>query len=420
MKRLWLIFILICGTVYGKPLSLAELIDTALKNNPETAKAWGAVKHAQAALGLAQSANYPSLDAQGTFMHGREVKFPNGPDTIFTDYGGELSLSYLLFDFGERSASIQAMKESLKAANWGADFTLQQVIFKVCSTYYEYLSAVDLLKEKESTLKDYQTILEAAEELHKAGLRSLSDLSMSKAEIAQVQMEVAQQRASVAVTYGQLLTALGMPVELKIEVETNPDGVIRPVFSEKMEDLIAFANSRRADLMAKRARLAEMEQDVKRAKRAPLPKLNLVGQTGWLQYAKHKGSGYNYNAGVTLGFPIFKGFEYTYRKRLALANVEITTAELRELQEDVALEVLSFSELVKAACDMLKWSDEYLEESTKTYEGTLDRYKAGLQNIFDLIQTQRILADARIKRTQAKTQWLVSLAQLAFATGTIR
>jgi len=68
----------------------------------------------------------------------------------------------------------------------------------------------------------------------------------------------------------------------------------------------------------------------------------------------------------------------------------------------------------------LKWSDEYLEESTKTYEGTLDRYKAGLQNIFDLIQTQRVLADARIKRTQAKTQWLVSLAQLAFATGTIR
>jgi outer membrane protein len=420
MKRFWVLFLLICGTVYAKPLSLAELIDTALKNNPETTKAWGSVKHAQAALGVAQSANYPSLDAQGTFMHGREVKYPNGPDIIFTDYGGELSLSYLLFDFGERSATIQSMKESLKAANWGADFTIQQVIFKVCSAYYEYLSAVDLLLEKESTLKDYQTILEAAEELHKAGLRSRSDLSMSKAEIAQVQMDVTQQRAAVAVAYGQLLTALGMPVDMKIEVETNPEGIVRPIFSEKMNDLIAFANSRRSDLTAKRARLAEMEQEVKRASRAPLPKLNLVGQAGWLQYAKHKGSGYNYNTGLILGFPIFKGFEYSYRKRLALANVEITTAELRELQEDIALEVLSFSESVKAACDILKWSDEYLEESTKTYEGTLEGYKAGLQNIFDLIQTQRVLADARIKRTQARTQWLVSLAQLAFATGTIR
>jgi outer membrane protein len=172
--------------------------------------------------------------------------------------------------------------------------------------------------------------------------------------------------------------------------------------------------------MAKRARLAEMEQDVKRASRAPLPKLSVVGQGGWLQYAKHKNSGYNYNAGLALGVPIFKGFEYSYRKRLALANMEITSAELRELQEEIALEVLSYSESVKAACEMLKWSDDYVEESTNSYEGALEGYKAGLQNIFDLLQTQRILADARIKRTQAKTQWLVSLAQLAFATGTIR
>ena len=420
MKKIGLIFIFICVSVYGKPLSLAELIDLGLKNNPETAKAWGAVSQAQAALGVTKSANYPSMDVQGTLMHGREVKFPNGPDIIYTNYGAELSLSYLLYDFGERSASIEAMKESLKAANWGADFTIQQVVFKVCSTYYEYLNAKDLLQEKESTLQDYQTILKAAEDLHKAGLRSGADFTLSKAEIAQVKIDVARERARVAISYGKLLTALGLSVETDIEVAGNPQALVKPIFSEKIGDLIAFANSQRADLMAKKSRLAEMEQEVKRAKRAPLPKLNLLGQAGWLQYAKHQGSGYNYNAGLSLGFPIFKGFEYSYRKRLAMANVDITAAELRELQEEVALEVLSYSESVKAASDMLKWSDEYLDESMKTYKGALEYYKAGVQNIFDLIQTQKVLADARIKKTMAKTEWLVSLAQLAFATGTIR
>lgn len=422
MQRVLLILLMsfFCVPMWGNPLALSELIDMALKNNPETAKAWGAAKHAQAALGVGKSPYYPSLDAQGTLMHGREVKFPNGPEIIYTDYGGELSLSYLLYDFGERSASVQALKEALTAANWAADFTMQQVISNVCSNYYQYLNAVDLLRVKESTLKDYQGTLDAATEMHKVGLRSLPDLSLSKAEIAQLQMDVARQKAQVAISYGQLLTTLSVSLDTQIEVEENPTAISRPIFSEKLDDLIAMAKKQRSDLLAKAARLAEMEKDVKKASRAPLPKLRFVSQGGYLQYAKHKQSGYNYNVGLALEAPLFRGFEFFYRKRLAMANVDITAAELKELQLAVALEVLQYSEDVKAAREALEWSERYLEESTKTYEGVLEGYKAGLQNIFDLVQSQRILADARIRKTQARTEWLVSLAQLAFATGTIR
>jgi outer membrane protein TolC len=72
---------------------------------------------------------------------------------------------------------------------------------------------------------------------------------------------------------------------------------------------------------------------------------------------------------------------------------------------------------VKAAEEALEWSDLFLSESTQSYEGSMESYRAGLQSIFNLIQAQRNLADARIKQAQAKTQWLISLAELAFATG---
>jgi len=400
-------------------LSLAELIDTALKNNPETEKAWANVKRAQAALGVAKSSNYPSVDATGTSMHGREVKFPNGPNTIYTNYGGELSLSYLLLDCGERNAAIEAMKEALKAARWESDFAIQRVIYKVCAHYYEYLHADELLKMKESTLIDFKTMFEAADELYKAGLRCMTDLNMSKAEVAQAHMDVAQEKARVAIAYGKLLTSLGLPIEMVIHVQTNPDGMKTSLFSEGTSKLIAMAEGQRADLLAKKAALSEMKQRVKRASRAPLPKLRAVGQGGWLEYTKHQGSGYNYNVGLALDIPIFKGFEYSYNKRLALANQEITAAELRDLREAIAQEVLTYSELVKAAEESLKWSSEYMSEACKSFDGTLESYKAGLQNVFDLIQSQRSLADARIKKAQARTQWLVSLAELAFATGSI-
>jgi outer membrane protein len=169
--------------------------------------------------------------------------------------------------------------------------------------------------------------------------------------------------------------------------------------------------------LAKKAELSARHERVKEAKRAPWPKLRALGQGGWLEYTKHQGSGYNYGTGISLEIPLFRGFEYTYKKRLALAEEEGTAAELRELQESIALDVLTYKESVKAAQEAFMWSGAYLEDAAKSYDCSLENYKAGLHNIFDLIQSQTYLDDARIKRARAKTQWLVSLAELAFAIG---
>src|SRR5580692_4903981 len=111
---LLLAFLFFCMPCRAERLSLAELIDLALKNNPETEKVWWNAKRAQAALGIAKSDYYPKLNGQAAATHGREVKFPTGPNTTYTYFSGELSLNYLLLDFGERSATISAAKEALK------------------------------------------------------------------------------------------------------------------------------------------------------------------------------------------------------------------------------------------------------------------------------------------------------------------
>ncbi|MBS0604163.1 MAG: TolC family protein [Verrucomicrobia bacterium] len=412
-----LVPVLSCGLLNSEELSLAELIDIGLKNNPETEKVWSNVKRAQAVVGMAKSKEYPHLDAQGSVTHAREVKFPNGPDTTFTSYGGELNLNYLLCDFGENRAAVRAAKENLKAARWGADFTLQKVISEVASSYYELLNARELLDTRESSLEDAKMILASAQELRDAGLRSENDFITAKAAVSEIMMNLAQQKAAAAIAYGKLLATLGLPVDSDLDVLTKPEGIQNPLFEEGIEALLAAAQAQRADLMAKQAELASMNARVDRARRAPLPKLRGIGQGGWLEYGKHQGNGYNYSAGLALDVPLFKGFEYTYQKRHALADAEISAAELKELQNAISLEVLSFSERVKAASEAMHYSEEFFADSFKSYESSLESYKAGLINIFDLLLTQRHLADARNRRAMARTEWLVSLSQLAFATG---
>lgn len=422
MKFYRLIFLipLVCFTALSSDeFSLAELFDIALKNNPETEKVWSNVKRAQASVGMAKSNYYPHLNAHGSVTHAREVKFPTADETTYTSYGGELNLNYLLYDFGETSAAVRATKEGLKSAQWWADFAIQKVISEVAAHYYEFLNAKELLDTKESSLKDAHTILGAADEMRCAGLRSEHDFITAKAAVSEIKMNLAQQKAATAIAYGKLLTTLGLPIDTKLEVQTRAEAMKHPSLSQEMPALIAAAEGQRADLMAQQALLADMNARVTRAKRAQLPKLRALGQAGWLQYDKHKGDSYNFSAGASLDIPLFKGFEYTYQKRHALADADATAAELKELHNAIALEVLTYSESAKAAKETMECSEDYFADAMRAYDSSIEGYKAGLINIFDLLQAQRYLSDARNRKAQARTQWLVSLSQLAFATGSI-
>jgi outer membrane protein TolC len=407
------------STISPHPLTLAELLDLALKNNPETEKVWANVRRAQGTLGVAKSPAYPHLNAQGKLTHGREVKYVNGPDTTFTSYSGELNLNYLLCDFGETRAAVRAAKEALSASKWWADFSLQKVMAAVASDYYELLSARELLESKESSTKDVEMILEAAGEMRTAGLRSENDYITARAAVSSSRILLTQARAADATAYARLMTSLGMPVGTQLDVKTKPEGLQNPLFKEGIATLLSQAEEQRADLMARRAGLAGMKEQVVRSSRAALPKLKATGQGGWLEYGRRQGNGYNYSVGMVLDVPLFKGFEYTFQKKQALADVDISAAELKNLQNEIALEVVKYSETVKASSEAMQYSEEFFADALTSYENSLESYKAGLINIFDLLQAQQHLADARNKKVQAGTAWLVSLSQLAFATGSI-
>ncbi len=174
-------------------------------------------KRAQAQVGVAKSDEYPHFSAQGVVNHAREVKFPNGPNTVYTNYGAELNLNYLLFDFGETRAAVRATKEALKMAKWGSDFAMQKIMAEVASHYYEYLSAFELVESACSSLRDAEIIMDAAGELCDAGLRAANDFITAKAAVAEIQINVVRQKAALAIAYGKLINALGLPIDTQLE-----------------------------------------------------------------------------------------------------------------------------------------------------------------------------------------------------------
>ena len=144
-----------------KTYNLAELIDIAERNNPETRVAWERARQAAAAVGLSESAYYPFLVASAAAGYDRAfIPFPTlavnqkkfltnpslsavsitGGSSLVTQsqvYRGELNAKWLLLDFGERSAVVASAKEQLMMANVGFNATHQKIVSQVTDRFYQ-------------------------------------------------------------------------------------------------------------------------------------------------------------------------------------------------------------------------------------------------------------------------------------------
>jgi hypothetical protein len=172
--------------------SLAELIDLAERNNPRTRIAWERARQRADELGIAKSSYYPVLAAQAVFADQRIINpfpkplAPRGYVMVeIPAVVPEVTLDYLIFDFGKRGARVDAATAEKLAA--GANFIQanQDVAFRVASAFYQLLTQQERLAAAEATLRTAQTTADAAEFQLRNGRSTLPDVLNARAEAAQ-------------------------------------------------------------------------------------------------------------------------------------------------------------------------------------------------------------------------------------------
>jgi len=403
-----------------KQLQLADLIDIALKNNPETKSSWYKAKAAAARLGLAKSELYPKLDARADGAHVRTFEFLGGP--AITDnraYAG-LMLSYLLLDFGERSAAIGIAKEGLKIANWSHDWKIQEIMISLLGRYYEYLNAQGLLEAEEATSKEAQQRVEAIEEFCHAGIKSKSDLLAAKSDYIQSKLRLSEKQQYASISLAALAKIIGIAVETPLQIANIPDFVEIASISDTIDIFIKRAKEKRVDLLALHAEMSQKNLELKRVQASHWPKLDALAKGGWAYDEKSSSRGiYSYSVGLSLNAPLFSGFKKTYERRKAYAEAQETLADLIEKENAISFDVLKNFKALKTAEEKIHLSTEYVIYAEEAYASALENYQAGVINIFSLIDSGKTLSMARDSRTQAKINWFAAMAQLAYATGTL-
>ncbi len=402
-------------------LSLAEVIDIALRNNPVTRASWAQARSAAAVVGQKRSEYFPEIDVGGNVTREKTASTGGGPSFFQTTYGPMGSLSWLLLDFGGRSGDIDEATQGLIAADWTHNAAIQNVALEVTSAYYGYASAKELLIAQEASVKESQENYDAANERHKAGVSTIADVLQAKTALSQDILALETVRGQIQTIRGGLATALGVPANIPVDIGDLPASVDVEVVTGSVDRLIERAQKERPDLGASRAEAEKARVHVGTTRSLLLPVVSAFGAANRLNFLSPSGSPYQttYSGGIQISFPIFDGFRRVYQLRQAEEDSLAARAQAQTLEQQVVLQVWTSYFAVKTAAQTVKTSRDLLESAQQAAEVTAGRYKSGVGSILDLLTSQRNLAQARAQDVQARSDWFQSLAQLAHDTGVL-
>jgi len=401
-------------------LKLADVIDIALHNNTATAAAWADARSAAASYGAAQGQYYPTLSLDGTVTAIKTVPSAGRLATKQQFLNPTLNLSWLLFDFGGRSGSIGVAREALLAADWTHNATLQSVVLDVEQAYFDYLGTQALLGAQQTTLKEAQTNLEAAEQRHNVGLATIADVLQARTALSQARLALEATEGRLQTTRGALALSMGLPANVPYDLALPSDTTVPPGISDSVDALIERAVRGRPDLAAERARAAAVRARLSVARSQALPSLSVGGTTAETDFLSGRPFFRNsYTATLTLSIPLFSGGSQIYNAKAAAAAADAAALRAHAFEQQVIYQVFNAYYALRTATQQVRTGIDLLASATQSEQVALGRYRAGAGSLLDLLTAQAALASARADAIAARFSWYLALAQLAHDTGVL-
>ena len=401
-----------CANVLpATPLTAIDVVDLTLCNNPQTREVWASARVQAALVGVAQAAWLPDLD--GKVATGRNFV----DSRSFNQNTAALTLSWLVFDFGQRSANVENARQLLSAAAATQNATLQNLFLAALQSYYTAQAtraAVLSTTEAERAAKEG---FAAADSRYQVGAGTPADRLLAQTALSQATLNRIKAEGEARNTLGTLANTMGFAAQEKFALDEIPRSLPEANFQQDIDALINEARNRRPDLKSAEAQVKAAEASVDLARAQGRPTVSLSTGLGWQDVGGVSAD--TGNVGLTLNVPIFSGFDTTYRVRSAEAQVDLRAAQRDKLRNQVALDVWKAYQNLNTATQSLTATGDLVASAEQSERVALGRYKAGVGTVLDLLTAQTALANARLQRIQAGLDWYVYRATLAQTVGAL-
>ena len=395
---------------------LNAYVDQALRNNSDVLIARERINEYQARVYASEGSLFPTLDADLNAGRARSQSAATGLPTYGALYKGSLTASYDVDIWGANRRTTDAARASLeaqKAAAAAADLT---VASSVASGYVTLLALDEQLKVTQSTLKAREEAFNLAQRQYQTGyssrlelMQSDSELRSTRAQIPQVQNQIARQENALSLLLG-----------------SNPGSIARNADFDALtplripSQLPSSLLNRRPDIVQAERQLIAADASLAASRASLLPSINLTA-TGSIQDRTLPGLLDNplelWSIGGSILAPLLN--------RQALnAQVDIGQSQRNQALYSYEKTVRNAFKEVNDSLDAIARYGEQLTElvaqqavAQETLRIAQNRYRNGYSSYLDVLDAQRTLFSVQTSVVQAKNNLLLAQIDLYKALG---
>lgn len=414
-----------------QPLLLQEALDRALCHNPKTRQAWMRIRVDAANVGVARSAYLPTMTATWQGMRSQSSTTVSQQPQLDSKLHANsqtqsLSLNWLLYDFGGRSASLSAAKALFLASQANYESALQASIIELMQSYYatQYAEgALAIAREAEDLAGNSQRV---SEKRMQRGVASISDVLQAQAAEMQARVTRVNAERELQVALGKLAVCMGLPPNTPVNLPSIDTGSMPSKDIQRaVSDMMDEAARRHPDVRAAQSRWRAAEAKVEQVRAQGKPTLSLLAKVSrntqpvraYLGQPEFEAAASDNQIALQITVPLFEGFERTYQVRQAEAQAALQGEVLIEAQQNARLDIWESYQALLAAMQNLQSHDSVLNIAHRLMVATDSRYKLGVGSMLELLNMQSSLAAAKRQRLQALMEWRTSRARLAATFG---
>jgi TolC family type I secretion outer membrane protein len=403
----------------NKELSLIDLIKIGICNNPALSADYMSLKESEENLGAAKSEYFPLINLNAG-AHKKSTKKQSSSHKENDPYNLNLGLSWLLYDFGGRTARIDSFKYYLANSGFNYNSALQDLILSIHTEYFRLLGAKEDLKSARANEAMYKKSYDEASRKYEVGLAALNDKLQTQTSYEQSKLRVLELENSVKQYQGNLATILNVSPQTNFKLKLPPKDRDLTALSKKdtLEKMIDIATHTRDEIRAQEMVLNAANANLRELRASRFGSFSLAAESGY-NNTWHSTRAYNRDNSIGLNYkvPLFTGFNTTHQIAAAKYRREQERHKLENIRAEIRNEVWGAYHDYETAVKSYEISKQVLKSAEENEKVAFKSYEVGKTDIINLLTAESQLADARDSAVVAYYTVLINKATLYRAIG---
>jgi outer membrane protein TolC len=350
------------------------------------------------------------------------------PEGFFVSNAREIipsvALKWLLFDFGQRRAKLEAARADSFVANVSFTGAHQNLIFQVSQAYFDLGAARGRLHAAQTALKTALTTQDATTAKRNNGLATIVSVAQAERQTAQARYGVTAAGGAERNTYASLIASLGIPADTELDVVDSNELPLPTQPIQNVSAAIRESLANRPDIIAAIGKVDAARASLDADQRSRYPVIDVSAHAfqnaGWVSSDGKPYSSVNRPGGnILLSFsvPLFDGGLRSSRISVARSKVREAEEKLDQTRDTAAQQVVkAYNGLITSLAEH-EASTELSRAAHTAYDAALRSYRQGVGTYTDVATEENAVVQAETQVEDARASAHTAAAALAFAMG---